>query len=225
MRGNIGKILWGLVLVVIGVIWGLNALEIIDINLFFNGWWTLFIIVPCTISLFEDKGSKTGDLIGILIGVALLLAAQDVFSFEYIWKLIVPVIIVLIGLSMIFGSALKTKVNEKIKSLNNGELEAITATFGEQIVNKEKEEFNGAALDSVFGSIVIDLDGAKLKDETIIKASAIFGGIDIIVPKDVEVKVKATPIFGGVDNRCKNKDGKKVIYIDAFCLFGGISIK
>ena len=37
-----------------GVIFGLNALEITDINIFFDGWWTLFIIVPCFIGLFKD---------------------------------------------------------------------------------------------------------------------------------------------------------------------------
>ena len=61
------------------------------------------------------------------------------------------------------------------------------------------------------------------------KASAIFAGITILVPKDVEVKIKSTPIFGGVTNECldanTNKTVKKTIYVDGFALFGGIEIK
>lgn len=52
------NILWGLVFIILGVIFGLNALEITNINIFFSGWWTLFIIVPSFIDLFK-KNDKT----------------------------------------------------------------------------------------------------------------------------------------------------------------------
>ena len=43
---------------------------------------------------------------------------------------------------------------------------------------------------------------------------------------DVNVKIKGTPIFGGVNNKSlSSKDNEKVIYIDAFCMFGGVDIK
>ena len=67
-----GNILWGIVLIIIGLIIGGNALGIVNINIFFDGWWTLFIIIPCFIGLFKDD-ENTGSLIGILVGVALLL--------------------------------------------------------------------------------------------------------------------------------------------------------
>ena len=88
------------------------------------------------------------------------------------------------------------------------------------------EEFKGANLVAVFGGIKLDLRNAKLEEETVMKASAIFGGIDIIVPKDVNVKIKSTSIFGGVSNKVKNiEENKKVIYIECVCLFGGVDIK
>ena len=70
---NLSKILWGIVFIVIGIIIGLNALGVTNINIFFDGWWTLFIIIPCLIGLFDnDSEGKTGNLIGIVIGVILL---------------------------------------------------------------------------------------------------------------------------------------------------------
>ena len=42
---KLANTLWGIVLVVIGVILTLNALEITNINIFFEGWWTLLIII------------------------------------------------------------------------------------------------------------------------------------------------------------------------------------
>ena len=43
---NRKDILWGLLLIVVGIIWGINSLGIVKIDIFFDGWWTLFIIVP-----------------------------------------------------------------------------------------------------------------------------------------------------------------------------------
>ena len=59
-----GNILWGIVLIVIGLIIGGNALGITNINIFFVFCWTLFIIIPCFIGLFKDN-EKAGNLIGV----------------------------------------------------------------------------------------------------------------------------------------------------------------
>ena len=224
---KVNRILWGLVFIVIGIVFALNTLDIIDFNIFFDGWWTLIIIVPCFIGLFDTTNeSKVGNVIGIIIGVVLLLASWGWLRFDLLFKLFIPAILVIIGLYMIFGNLFKNNVKEKVKAKKEkGNGESIVATFSEQMVTKTDEVFENANLDAVFGSVVLDLSKAKIKDEAVISASAIFGGIDIIVPKDVEVKIKSTPIFGGVSNKSKGKDTKKVIYIDALALFGSIDIK
>lgn len=57
-------------------------------------------------NLYKDKeeklNEKTGNLIGLLIGVALLLACQDILDFDLIWELAFPAILVEIGLLIIF---------------------------------------------------------------------------------------------------------------------------
>ena len=71
------NIIWGCVLILLGIILALNALGLTNINIFFDGWWTIFIIVPCVIALFKEK-EKMHSVIGIIIGVSLLLACQEV---------------------------------------------------------------------------------------------------------------------------------------------------
>ena len=56
---KISSILWGIVLIIVGVIQALNDLKITNIDFFFDGWWTLFIIVPCGIGLYTER-EKTG---------------------------------------------------------------------------------------------------------------------------------------------------------------------
>ena len=227
---DLSRILWGIVLVLLGIIWGLNATGVTNIDIFFDGWWTLFIIVPSAISLVNPKNNgKVSSVICLVIGIFLLLGSLDVFDFDILWEILLPVIVVIIGLSLIFGNKAKTTVKEKIDNTDFSNVEVITATFGEQNINKAGEKFEKANLDAVFGSIKLDLRDADLKNETFIKASAIFAGITILVPKDVEVKIKSTPIFGGVTSEGleekTNKNAKKTIYVDGFALFGGIEIK
>ena len=107
---KIRNTLWGLAFIVVGGIIALNALEITDINLFFSGWWAiLFIVLPCTIGLFKNE-SKTGNIIGILIGVFLFLCCQEILSFDILGKLLIPAILIVIGLSFIFKDLFKNKV-------------------------------------------------------------------------------------------------------------------
>lgn len=224
---NMKNILWGIILVIIGVIIGLNTIGITDIDIFFDGWWTLFIIVPCFIGLFTNK-DKTGNIIGLLVGVILLLGMQNIIDFNLIWKLLLPSIIVIIGLSLIFKNTFNSKINNEIKKLNNKNTKnnEYCATFSGQRIDFPNEEFKGATLNSVFGSITCDLREAKIKEDVVINASSVFGGIDIIVPDDVNIKIKSNSIFGGVNNKKKNNEDKKyTIYVNASCLFGGVDIK
>lgn len=224
---NIKNILWGIILVIIGVIIGLNTIGITDIDIFFDGWWTLVIIVPCFIGLFTNK-DKTGNIIGLLVGVILLLGMQNIIDFNLIWKLLLPSIIVIIGLSLIFKNTFNSKINNEIKKLNNKNTKnnEYCATFSGQRIDFPNEEFKGATLNSVFGSITCDLREAKIKEDVVINASSVFGGIDIIVPDDVNIIIKSNSIFGGVNNKKKNNEDKKyTIYVNASCLFGGVDIK
>ena len=228
---NFKTILWGIVLVIIGVIIGLNTLDITNIDIFFEGWWTLFIIIPSFVGLFTSK-DKTGNIIGLLIGVILLLGVRDIIDFNLVWKLLLPILIVIIGLSLIFKDTVNSKLNKEIKKLNDKDNKKnnnneYCSTFSGQKIDFDNEEFKGANLTAVFGGITLDLREAKIKEDVVINTSSIFGGIDIYVPNNVKVKVKSTSIFGGVDNKKvkNNNDKDYVIYINANCLFGGVDIK
>ena len=201
---------------------------ITDINIFFDGWWTLFIIIPCFIGLFKEN-EKTGNFIGLLIGVALLLACQNIIDFHLIWKLAFPTILVIIGVSLIFKDTIGGKVNSEIRKLNekrNGE-NGYCATFAGQNVNFDGQNFTGADLTAVFGGLKCDLRNAIIDSDVVINASSTFGGIEIYVPSNVKIKIKSMPIFGGVENKAKTKtdENSHIIYINGTAVFGGVEIK
>ena len=219
------NLLWGIVLVIVGIIFGLNALDITNINIFFEGWWTLFIIVPCLIDLFTER-EKTGNIIGLVIGGSLFLACQDFISFDLILKLILPFIIIMFGLSLVFKDMNFNLKQEKIKVKKNN-LKEHCVTFSKALLNYNNEEFKGCELTAVFGGIECNLENSIIKEDVYLEVTSIFGGIDIKVPKDINVKVTQTAIFGGVSNsKYQNyKNFKYTIYINVNCVFGGVEIK
>ena len=223
---KISNILWGLVFIVVGVIFGLNALNITDINIFFDGWWTLFIIVPCFIGLFKDE-DKSSNLIGLVIGICLLLGCINIIEFALIWKLMVPAILVMIGLSFIFKDTLNSKIKKEIKKLNKTETKEYCSCFSGQTIDFNNEEFKGCTISAIFGGAKCDLKNAIIKNDVVINATSIFGGITIYVPEGVNVKISATSIFGGVSDERKNKtkNNEYTIYINTTSMFGGIEIK
>lgn len=215
---SLRRILWGLVLIVVGIIIGLNSFDITNIDILFDGWWTLFIIIPCFIGLFKDD-DKIGSLIGLGVGIFLLLGVRNIIDFDLVIKLIIPFILVMLGLSVIFKREKEDKVPEK-----DNEKEYM-ATFSSQDLNFANENFEGVDMISIFGSIKCDLNKAKIKDKSVINATSIFGGININVPKDIKLVVEHHSIFGGVTNKHINEEKtNKTLYIYAVCLFGGIEI-
>ena len=224
------SIIWGLAIIALGIIFGGNALGLFDINIFFKGWWTLFIIVPSFISLITDDG-KLGSFVFMSVGIILLLAAQEVFSYGVAWKVILALVLIVLGFYIIFRNIFHSKNNEEVKKqaekLKNDQMDTQSAVFSGNDRVYKNEVFSGSNLSAVFGAIELDLRNAIFEKDTVIKAACAFGGIEIKVPEDVKIKVSSGFIFGGVSDDRKNsskKEGKYTIYIDAGGCFGGITI-
>jgi predicted membrane protein len=228
---QIKPIVWGIAIIALGVVFGGNALGLFNFDVFFDGWWALFIIIPSFISLITEK-DKLASLSFLAVGVILLLAAQKVFSFDVAWKVILAVVLVTIGLSIIMKTMFHGKndkeVEKKVKDLGDGkDMDSQMAVFsGSDRIYKD-EVFSGSNLVADFGRVDLDLRDAKFEKDTVIKAFALFGGIDIFVPNDVKVKLRSGFVFGGFSDDRKNatEKGKYTVYVDASGGFGGVSIK
>ena len=106
------SLILGIILIVVGIILGLNALNITNINIFFAGWWSLFIIVPSFVGLFTNK-DKIGSCICLIIGILLLLGAQDIIDYSLLWQLLIPIFLIALGVSFLFKSSKKKQEEEK----------------------------------------------------------------------------------------------------------------
>ena len=227
---KVGPVIWGIAIIALGIIFGGNAIGLFNINVFFDGWWTLFIIVPSVVSLFTEK-EKLSSLVFLAAGIILLLAAQNVFSFEVAWKVILAVLLVAIGIGIIFKSVFRgnndKEVEKKVQDLKDDKtMDSQMAIFSGSDRTYNDEIFSGANIMAMFGGAELDLRNAKFTKDAAIKAFCLFGGIEIMVPEDVQVKIKSGFIFGGASDERKGSTGKGkyTIYLDAAGGFGGITI-
>ncbi len=223
MRNKVSNVLWGVFWIALGVGIAGNAFRIWDFTLFFRGWWTMFIIIPCLISIIKN-GFGNGSTIGLVIGILLLLTQREVIDGSVIRKLLVPIILVLIGINImlkgIFTANQKVHLNVEFGPGQN-------AIFGGKTQHYTGEVFRGTEANAIFGSVRLDLRDAQIPEDAVIDASAIFGGIDIFVPQGIRVKVSSTSLFGGTSNHVKMKapDDARTIYINTTCMFGGVDIR
>ncbi|MDY4784676.1 LiaF transmembrane domain-containing protein [Pygmaiobacter massiliensis] len=226
MRKRIGSVLWGVAFIIAGLGFAGNAFSIWDFDIFFDGWWTLFIIIPAIISMVEN-GPNTGNSIWLIVGGVLLLSAQDIIDGRIVGKLFFPVILVLIGFSIIFGNRVRQSVPQSaFASVPVGGVPGYNAIFSGNDVRWPAEQFTGASLSAVFGGVTLDLRNAIITEDVVINSTCIFAGIDIYVPQNVQVKVAGVPVFGGVDNKAANAaPNAPTVYVNSTCIFGGVDIK
>lgn len=221
------KFIVGCVLLVFGVLWALNIFELITFDVFFTGWWTLFIIVPSVCGLVNEK-DKTWPAVGLGVGCLMLLSAQNVLDTELMWKLALAVLTIIVGLGMMIGrrtrkyTASASTVTQDGKDIRRAEV-----AFGEQQMDFDGVPFEGADVKVNFGSIKIDLRSATISDDVVLKVDVNFGGIELLLPSNLKVMSNVQCSLAGVADRHKANLGadSKTLFIEGKCSFAGITIK
>lgn len=222
---NVRNVLWGIVLIAVGVIIALHAFGVADINIFFDGWWTLFIIIPSVIGLICER-DKTWNLICLTVGVVLLLCARSVLEWGMMWKLVIPVVAVIVGIRMIFADLFKKKSVPAPAVSGNAPKGDMNASFGSEKYCYDGQVFKGADLSASFGAVACDARRAIINGDCIINANAKFGAVEILLPDNVNVVVKSEAVFGGVENkRPATTEHPFTVTVNANANFGGIEIK
>ena len=213
MKKNFTDSIWGIIITAIGVILLGNVFDLWNVKIFFDGWWTLFIIIPSIYSVF--RGNYVGGTCSLIIGLLLFLAANDVITYSVIVKAFWPFILIMIGLSLI----VKPK---RLKNEGKYQPSYIAVMGGSN--EKINDTLKDTSVVAVMGAVELDISSSKVSSDVTINVTSVLGGVEIRVPNDVNVVTSGMPILGGVDNTHKNS-GKHTIYINYTCALGGIEIK
>ena len=223
MRKRISNTLWGLIFIAVGLGVVGNMAGLWEFRVFFDGWWTLFFIIPALLGLIE-KGFRVGNTVCLVIGLTLLAACRGLLTWDTVSALFLPVIFIAIGAVLVLRNLFHISTRKVYVDKEKRRNESVVFS-GKKILIED--EFFGMDYDAVFGGAVLDLRKAKITENVSIDAMAVFGGVDILLPAGLKVVVSDTSLFGGCNNQYHSYSGDEIptVYINATALFGGVEVR
>jgi predicted membrane protein len=240
-KGNNVKYTVGIIFIILGVLFLIDSLAITGLNIGRIISFPLILFVIGLLILLNSDKKVLGAIITVIGG--LLLIGHLVPGLYIGWGVILSLAIIGLGIHIIlrnrnryFGTAKTAETGEvnfervKDASLNKDMLDDI-AVFGggTKIINSDN--FSGGNITAIFGGSEIDLTNCRLAEgENVIDMLALFGGVEITVPRDWNVVITVTPVLGGFSNKIRRDptipiDRSRTLIIKGLALFGGGEIK
>lgn len=132
----------------------------------------------------------------------------------------------LLGLGVVLGAAVGFGLLRKYGG-RAADINAL-AMFGETKTMVQSEQLTSAAATAVFGAVTVDLREAQVDDEARIDCFALFGGVEVLMPKRWRLALSGVPIFGGVEDRTGHDEPRQadapVLLVNAVATFGGVVV-
>lgn len=235
MKRDYSALIWGLVFVAAGIIFGGNALNIWNIDVFFQGWWTLFLIIPGLVSIIK-YGFNWGSGVIVIVGIILFFDELEIINNRIMWRLVFPLMLMIIGISIISSffkggdkKSIDTNEYSKSKSYKHdlNQYPKYTAILGGGNYKNNTEDLKGIVVEAILGGLEIDLRDAKITEDVVLELTAILGGIEIFIPDNVRVEIiSGVPILGGFEHKInRNAISGPKVKIKYTVVLGGIEVK
>jgi predicted membrane protein len=222
-----GRIFAGILIIVIGVIFLLGSLDKVDVGDLISEYWPLILIAVGLWHILAHNFRQVGTgLILITIGSVFMLINLGILGTNF-WSVFWPVLIIAVGLWILLKPRFKG-FEGKVPEIKDDDLDAFVMFAG---INRrlESKEFRGGKATALFGGIELDFYNAKLAgNQATVDLTAMFGGIDVRVPRNWKVVVDSHAILGGVDDKHRTESPDQIeatLLIKATAIFGGIDIK
>jgi hypothetical protein len=239
--------IWGLIVVFIGVALLLDNMDILPFS-HVSRFWPMLVVLFGLMSITTQSNRSFG-FICIVAGILLQLNKFGLIHLRFhdIW----PLAIIAFGVLLIWGS-LETRfaVRKKFK-IDWTNLEEVKA-YKQKIMDESNDpstftavavfsgcerrytgqHFQGGTVTSIFGGVELDFRDADIDDEALLEVTCIFGGVEIRVPETWYVQTRSVPIFGGLEDKThQNKIDdslgakRKTLIITGQVIFGGVDIR
>jgi predicted membrane protein len=220
-RRPTGQTIFGGLIVLLGALLLLDTTGVFDTSRLLTYLPSLFVLVALYALVASDFRNIIGPAIIILLAGGSQLVALGVLEFADLAPLW-PVFIIVFGLSVVlarYRARAHTVADDYVSALG---------LFGSSEKRSTSRSFAGADLTALFGGAELDLrDAAIVNRPAHVSAAAVFGGVDVIVPRDWNVRVDVLPVFGGAEDERPRRDEEHEevdLVVTGFVAFGGVSV-
>lgn len=224
-NNRFNQIFWGLAILIVGLIFLAQNFGIVAASEFWRYLPALLIVLGLYQLFVNQWRAWFGPVILILIGSYLLLASLGFIGWATFGTLIWPTFLILIGLSIIF------RYGERQNSATiegNPKFSEFIA-FSGQKKRITTSDFQNGEITTMFGGYELDMrDTAVNNPPAHLQTTTMFGGTEIFVPADWDVRMNVVALFGGSDDKRRSLPNEKSnpdLIITGTVLFGGLEIK
>lgn len=217
-RSGATRAISGVIILGLGLIFLLNNTGIIDAG-GLSDWWPLILIAFGIMMLVSNIRNLFG-LFLVILGGAYQLRELGAIDFSP-WQIIWPLLIIFVGASILFRHAYH---GGRVSKNERDDLTAIMA--GVNSTNTSKD-FKEAHVTTIMGGGRLDLRQATIKDGALIEVFSFWGGVELVVPKDVIIKNQVNNILAGTEDKTSQETDKKspTLTIAGDLIMAGITIR
>ncbi len=214
--------LFGVIVIVVGVLFTLDNLDIIDASAYLR-YWPAGLVAVGLLKLWQARAGQgiLGGLVLVVIGSWMLLERMVAIRIRLydVW----PMLLVFLGGYMVwkgFGGARRARSTD-----DNAFISAVAIMAG-VVRGNNAAAFQGGELTAIMGGCEIDLRQASIGSrEAVIDVFAFWGGIEIRVPDDWTIVSRVTPLMGGFEDQTRPSSSPKRLVIRGTAIMGGIVVK
>ena len=188
-----GRMMWGLVVLTLGVLWTLDNLGQIDASEILR-WWPAVALAWGIMLLTGVSGRRRpgAGWVWTAIGAIAILRPLGIVAADV--SLLWPVILIVIGVALMRRAWAAREEEGRVGGGPKLDASAFLAGAQRKIVT---EAFSTVDINSVIAGTTLDLRSAKLVDgRGLVDVYAMWGGIVLIVPREWRVVCEVTPILG-----------------------------
>jgi predicted membrane protein len=225
VSGGGSRIVFGAILVLIGLLLLLSQMRVLHFWDFVGTWWPSILIV---LGLWHWANRRfrpsAWALLLILLGVFLQAVELDLLGRRG-FGVMAGGLLIILGLWVLLRHA-----RTRVETVSDADSVDQWTMFGGIEQSLTTQHFTGGTVTVVFGGVELDFRQAALADgDVTLNLTAMFGGIEVRVPETWQVTVGGTAILGGVEDKTRTASPEKLasgshLRIRTIAIFGGIEI-
>jgi predicted membrane protein len=220
------QLILGVAIVVIGVLFTLDNLHILNARDYLRLWPVALIAIGLVhVSQARTGSAAISGILWILVGGVLLGNRLGILHANLLayW----PLLLVVVGVRIVWQTfaAQRTSPTDADTSAVVSAV-AVMGGFDRRIVSKQ---FRGGELTAFWGGGKLDLREAIPADggRMIVNVFAVMGGFEIIVPETWSLSPEVTPFMGGIEDKTRPpaNPSAPTLVLRGFVMMSGVTIK
>jgi predicted membrane protein len=200
---NSGRFFAALILIGLGCVFLLGNLHYVRAGRFIANWWPSILILMGLKGILLDR-RRVGPLVLLAVGVVLQLIQLDYLDWDVFgtWW---PLILIVIGLSWLVRPQFQHHRLGEVAGADRLEAMSIFSSHAPVVTS---QSFQGGNATAIFGSVKLDLRGARLAEGgAALDATALMGDVVVRAPASWNVVISGSPLFGNArDTRGTRRD-------------------